>query len=117
MRCHGDRHPAMLLAKRRANIFGCGDGRAYPTRLRDGEAEHHDDYDCLDDMIAEGLVTVTMPQPPAGTLITGLVEAELMTRATYALTDVGRRIAAALREHKGAGHGWGTFDPEATVTL
>ena len=111
MRCHGERHPAMLLAKRRTNIFGNGDGRAYPTRLKDGELASHDDYDCLDDMIAAGLVTVTMPEPPAGVLVTGMVEAEMMTRATYALTDAGRRIAAALREHKAARRGWGTFDP------
>jgi len=112
MRCHAGRHPAMLHAKRRGNLFGNGDGSAYPTRLKDGELPDHDDYDCIDDMIAAGLVTVTMPPAPEGVLVTGLVESELMTRATYALTDEGRRLCAALRAHKAAGRNWATFDPQ-----
>lgn len=108
MRCHASRHPAMFQAKRR--LLGTGDGSAYPTRLKDGTLTDHDDYDCIDDIIAAGLVTVTMPEPyPPNVLITGLVEAEMMTRATYALTEAGQRIAAALRQHKAMGLGWGTF--------
>jgi hypothetical protein len=112
MRCHAGRHPAMLHAKRRARLFGVGDGSQYPTKLRDGELADHDDYDCLDDMIVAGLVTATMPPAPAGTLVTGLVEAELMTRATYALTPLGQAIAGQLRAHKGNGGNWRTFTPE-----
>lgn len=112
MRCHAGRHPFMLRAKRRSNLLGGGDGSAYPTRLRDSETlPHHDDYDCIDDMIAAGLVTVTMPPPPAGVLVTGVVEAELMTRATYALTEQGLRISAELRAHKARGGSWATFTP------
>jgi hypothetical protein len=118
MRCHMRRHPAMHAAKRRAIAFGPADGSQYPTKLRDGELPDHDDYDCVDDMIAAGLVTVTMPPAPAGTLVTGLVEAESMTRAAYALTPgLGQPIAAQLRAHKGIGGKFSTFTPEVpTVT-
>lgn len=110
MRCHSH-HPAMLSAKRAVSAAsGCGD--AYPSLLRDGEtAAHHDDYDCIDDMIAVGLIEVTMPEPPAATLITGLVEQEMMTRAVYRLTERGQAVAAQLRQHKGAGGKWSTFVP------
>lgn len=111
MRCHRGRHPIMYAAKRR--FITSGDGSAYPTRLWGGrEATDHDDYDCIDDMIAAGLVTVTMPPAPAGTLVTGLVEAELMTRATYALTEYGLGIAGQLRAHKGRGGNFRDFRPQ-----
>lgn len=111
MRCHSH-HPAMLAAKRRGQMFGTGAGDRYPTRLKGGvEREHHDDYDCIDDMIAEGLVAVTMPPAPEGVLVTGLVEQELMARATYRLTERGQRIAAQLRAHKGNGGRWADFTP------
>lgn len=114
MRCHGDRHPFMLVAKRRSGLLGGGDGRAYPTRLRNGEtAERHDDYDCIDDMIAAGLVGVVMPPAPDATLVTGLVESELMTRATYYLTEAGQAVAGELRAFKGAGGTWRRFVPPA----
>lgn len=109
MRCHAGRHPAMLHAKRRGLLFGTGDGSQYPTKLRDGELPDHDDYDCIDDMIAAGLVTVTMPPAPEMTLVTGVVEAELMTRASYALTKLGQRVSADLRAHKGNGGSWASF--------
>lgn len=111
MRCHAGRHPLMHAAKRRGRLFGSGDGSQYPTRLRDGELPNHDDYDCIDDMIAAGLVIATMPKAPDRTLVTGFVEAELMTRATYALTDLGLRVTAALRAHKAGGGSWQSFQP------
>jgi hypothetical protein len=63
MRCHAGRHPVMLHAKRRVSA-GSADGSRYPTRIKasatpgaDGrygvtEVPDHDDYDCLDDLIA-----------------------------------------------------------------
>jgi hypothetical protein len=113
MRCHAGRHPAMLAAKRRVHGTSA-DGSAYPTRLRAGRTlPDHDDYDCLDDMIAAGFVTATMPPAPAGTLITGLVEAELMTRATYALTEAGQRVVGELRVHKGNGGNYAGFEVQS----
>lgn len=115
MRCHSNRHPLMVSAKKRA--FGSIDGSAYPTRLSGGrELVSHDDYDCIDDMITAGLVTVTMPPAPAGAFVTGLVEAELMTRATYHLTEAGQRVTGQLRAHKGAGNNYATFRPDLETT-
>lgn len=108
MRCHPARHPGMYAAKRRC--FGAsGDGSRYPTRLRDGEAADHDDYDCIDDMIAEGLVTVTMPPVPSDVLVTGLVESTLAARATYSLTATGVAMASRLRQHRASGQPYRTF--------
>ena len=32
------------------------DGSKYPTRLKDGEIDRHDDWSCLEDMVAAGLI-------------------------------------------------------------
>jgi hypothetical protein len=65
MRCNGLRHPIMLLSKARSIAFGTTqvDAREYPTWLAGGvEQADHDDYDCLDDLLAAGWLTVTMPR-------------------------------------------------------
>jgi hypothetical protein len=78
MRCDRTRHPVFYSAKRRVTAFGTdADGARFPTRLKteqpgaDGtwgtvELAGHDDYDCLADLISEGLVEVAMPVPDAG---------------------------------------------------
>jgi hypothetical protein len=75
MRCDRGRHPVFYLAKKRVIAMGTdADGARYPTRLKtpcpreDGawgtvELPGHDDYDCLADMIREGLLEAVMPQP------------------------------------------------------
>ena len=114
MRCDPDRHPIMYGAKRRGLMFGSD--QKYPTRLRGGvDLADHDDYDCLDDFIAFGLVEVDMPTVPGSVLVTGLVEAELMTRATYRLTELGQRVAAELRAHKGGGGNFAGFVPATPI--
>jgi hypothetical protein len=111
MRCDADRHPVMYGAKPTRLL---GSATKYPTRLKGGvELADHDDYDCLDDAIALGLLVADMPAAPAGTLVTGLVEAELMTRATYRLTERGSRVVAELRAHKADGGKFATFTPSA----
>jgi hypothetical protein len=137
MRCDRQRHPMFYSAKRRPILFGTdADGAKYPTRLKtetraaDGrwgmvELTGHDDYDCLDDAIREGLVEVIMPRPrephgdifldarerpvrgPDGELIsddlvTGLSEMWLMTAASFALTSQGQAVASELRAHLAA---------------
>ena len=131
MRCHRKRHPVFYAAKRRCHAFGTdADGSKYATRLKteqpdaDGrwsvaELLGHDDYNCLDDAIREGLIEVTMPRPapgdcfldahdrgvrvPGGELIrppvTGFTEMWLMSAASFALTDRGQVIAGQLRAH------------------
>lgn len=137
MRCDRQRHPAFYSAKRRTTALGSdADGARYPTRLKteapgpDGcwgaaKLAGHDDYDCLNDAIIEGLIEVTMPRlrEPAGDvfldawdrpvrvpggeaispmLVTGLVEMWLMTAASFSLTQPGQVIAGELRSHLAA---------------
>jgi hypothetical protein len=147
MRTHANRHPMLLAAKRVGRMFGGGD--AYPTRLKRAlplgqvtgdpqpvELPHHDDYDCLDDAIAAGLLTVHMPKVAesgryAGRLldangkvipareefdpgfITGMEEQRLMAYAVFRLTPYGARVAAALREAIGAKVPASSFVPPA----
>lgn len=139
MRTHANRHPMLMGAKSRVGRLGSsGDGSAYPTRLKRAlplgqvtgdpqpvELPHHDDYDCLDDAIAAGLLTVHMPKvaesgryegrlvdangkPIPASLgidpgfITGMTEQMLMAYAVFRLTPYGSVVAAALREAIGA---------------
>lgn len=93
MRCDPNLHPAQENMANRASCRSDG-RRSYPTRLVDGEeVEGHDDWSCLDDAVAEGLLLAVG---------TGLQPA-------YVLTDTGRRVAAKLRAHKQNGGGFGTF--------
>jgi hypothetical protein len=132
MRCHAGRHPIMRLAKG-AGYPMSADGSQYPTLLADGEQPDHDDYDCLDDLIAASLLEVHMPglvpyndveafvdaygnpiRDLEGYLInpdyvTGLTELWLCTHATFSLTERGRQVAADLRRHKAEGGRFGTF--------
>jgi hypothetical protein len=79
------RHPQF------AHVRNGGD---YNTRLQEGkELTGHDDWDCIEDMIREGLVTWEG---------TGL-------NPVFRLTDRGIRIAHALRAHKLHGGNFGSF--------
>lgn len=149
MRCDRQRHLVFYAAKRRVitGFPGLADGAKYPTRLKtetpggDGrwgvvELAAHDDYDCLDDAIREGLIEVIMPrlrephgdifldargQPvrvPDGELIsaglvTGLTEMWLMTAASFTLTGKGQAIARELRAHLAATRDSHQFMPSA----
>lgn len=127
------------------------DGSRYPTRVKESatpdtdgrygavEVPDHDDYDCLDDLIAAGLLQPVMPTAHAGKgggwfldarrrvvttrggdvvrpeFVTGLDEWWLATRAAWTLTDVGRQVAAGLRAHQAAGGNFHTFTPASAV--
>lgn len=143
MRCDNDRHPIMYGAKantlaREAMIGAPSAARTkYPTFLRDKQEQpDHDDYDCLDDMLAAGWLTVTMPQAEPGGhwfedarghqvlaggrggeiidpgFVTGMDELWLCTRAKWGLTDLGSEVTAALRKHKADGGTYATFRHE-----
>jgi hypothetical protein len=93
MRCHGDRHPLLVVPDQ--------DGRSYPTILKGGAVlTHHDDWDCLDDLEREGL----------------LVNIGSGLHRCYELTADGRTVAAALRAHKAAGGAYATFSPSGVRT-
>jgi hypothetical protein len=148
MRCDRHRHPMFYLAKRRTMAFGTdNDGARYATRLKsetpgpDGrwgivEMFGHDDWNCLDDAVTEGLIEVTMPaarlphndifqdawgrsvqHAGKGELIspgfvTGLDEAWLMTAAQFSLTERGQVIAGQLRAHMAGTRQSHQFVPE-----
>lgn len=86
MRCDPALHPAHAHEGSRM-------GAPSPTRLNDGELPDHDDWSCLDDAEAAGMLTSSG---------TGMFP-------VYALTEEGRRVADALREHKRQGGNFGNF--------
>lgn len=69
-------------------------GAKYPTQLRDGVREHHDDWDCLDDAVSAGL----------------LAHVGTGANPVYEMTDAGALAANALRAHKRGGGSFSTFD-------
>lgn len=93
MRCDPDRHPGLVGPR----IAMMSYRKKYPTRLKDGKQRRdHDDWDCVDDMEAAGLIEIH------GTGIHPVVK----------LTREGEKMAAKLRAHKGSGGHFVTFDPE-----
>jgi len=88
MRTDVDRHP-MLLGDSQKRFGVCGD-KKYPTCLKGGvDLEDHDDWDCIADLIAAGLI------------VDHITDVDL----TYRLTEKGWQIASQLRQHKANG-GW-----------
>jgi hypothetical protein len=77
------------------------DSTKYPTRLKSREVKGHDDWDCLDDAVAEGLLE---------DIGTGVNRA-------YKFTTEGKRIVAALRQHKHEGKCFADFTVEKESTL
>lgn len=72
---------------------GTGEAK-YPTRLRDGSnLWGHDDWICLDDAVAAGL----------------LMAVGTSTHPRYAFTDEGQKVAVALRAHRNRGRAVSTF--------
>lgn len=144
LRCNTRRHPVFMAAKtfRLTDM----DASRFPTRLKDSaepgpdgrygttNLTDHDDYDCLGDLVAAGLLVPVMPaasqhgavffdayghvvkdkagDPIRPDFVTGLAEAWLATRAQWTLTDLGRQVAGQLRAHKAAGGAWHHFTPQ-----
>lgn len=78
------------------------DGSEYPTRLKDGEQDRHDDWSCLEDMVAAGLLIASFRgsgKPFGG------------TQGRIQLTEAGLDITAQLRNHKANGGTYATFTP------
>lgn len=86
MRCHYGLHPQF------AHSGGCASD--HPTRLAGGlTADNHDDWSCVEDFIAEGLVVWK------GTGI----------HPIFSLTDLGLSVCGKLRKHKAKGGSFGNF--------
>lgn len=87
MRCIDHRHP--FFAHRG------GDASRYPTRLKfDRLRENHDDWDCIDDLEAAGLLE------NKGTGV----------NPVFKLTVYGEEVAGRLRVHKGRGGSFSDFE-------
>ena len=95
MRCHPRLHRRLA---HEGSMFG---GMPAPTRLREGTTvEPHDDWSCVEDMIAEGLLT------------TEDEDAALCGESPrFVLTRKGSEVAGALRSHKAGGGSFATFAP------
>jgi len=94
LRCDTDRHP--FYAGRYARHVGTAGLKKYPTRLKGGEErEDHDDWDCIEDMVHAGVVlwvgTGAFP--------------------VFELTEYGRQLGAALRQHYSHDRNPNTFEP------
>jgi hypothetical protein len=100
MRCNFERHP-LLVGFRQSLVSNTGTiwKTEYSTRLRGNTRENpvraagHDDWDCLDDLEAAGLVDVI-------SLVNGLVF----------LTEKGQEVANRLVRHKAQGGKFATFE-------
>lgn len=91
VRCDPDVHPGLT---NRGNAMS--PSMRYPTRLRGGvQVTQHDDWSCAEDMEKAGLLKWE------GTGI----------HPVFVLTDLGKRVAAQLRQHKMNGGKFADFNP------
>lgn len=89
MRCDPNIHPDLVSRLIAPNLT------RYPTRLANNELqEDHDDWSCLEDMVAEGLLTMEY--------LTG-------NRVKVALLPRGAKVALKLRQHKANEQSYSTF--------
>ncbi len=96
MRTDPDRHPG-LIGPSMSRLMVSGTEK-HPTRLKGGETvDDHDDWDCVDDMEAAGLLEW---------LGTGI-------HPVFKLTKLGIKLCNRLRNHKVAGGSYSNFDHEA----
>ncbi len=79
--------------------MGMTNGGKYPTRLQDSiELEKHDDWSCLEDMVASELVIAKFREnPKMQGEIFGHMEAKVK------LTELGTQVSGMLRAHKASG--------------
>ena len=90
MRTNEKRHPHLVGVGMMAGSIGVS---KYPTILKDGEVKGHDDWDCVDDIIEDGLLE---------DVGTGL-------NRSYKFTKLGKEVMAKLRQFKMDGGNYGDF--------
>lgn len=77
---------------------------SHGTRLKDGrQVPGHDDWSCVQDMAEVGLFDCLSESVKPGVVIN--------------LSELGRRVVNALREHKAGGGNFATFDGAALLEL
>lgn len=77
-------------------------GKSSPTRLKNGEMEQHDDWSCVEDMVAGGLIVMywkPISDEPFGCNV-----------ARVLFTDKGLTVVQSLRRHKMAGGTFSNFE-------
>lgn len=112
MRCNARRHRLLASTGLRTSQITRDRGwrDSWGSILKNGEQPYpkHDDWDCVEDLIACGWMEVAEWEPH----VPAHPDSQFGSRKIrLALTEEGRRIAAALREHKMDGGGFGTFVP------
>jgi hypothetical protein len=80
-------------------------GGEYPTRLREGTQSNHDDWSCVEDMEALGLLNEV-------TYKTTSSQAFGNAKAVIQFTPKGSALAGQLRAHKARGGTFATFVPD-----
>mgnify|MGYP001563230289 CR=1 FL=1 len=78
------------------------DGASYPTILKLGKLERHDDWSCLEDAVAAGLLNVFYAR--TNDKMFGCCEAKVE------MTTAGWEIARKLAEHKASGKNFSDFE-------
>lgn len=106
MRCHPRLHRGFVAA----NVGGPVDGGQFATRLKNGEIAKHDDWSCLEDCVAAGLIRAFWRVKRHGAAIGG-------DEARIELTELGLKVAAELRAHKANGGNFHTFTPSHVAAL
>ena len=104
MRCHPRLHRELVGIGFGSEIQ---DGSAYPTRLKEGVVEKHDDWSCLEDMVAAGLIRAYFWQE-TDEIFGG-------SRARVEFTEWGLIVAGQLRTHKASNGTFATFEPVVLV--
>lgn len=98
-------NPQMRCNPRLHRTFAhSADGSQYPTRLKDGELPNHDDWSCLEDAVAFGLLKAEWQTYPESPIFGG-------SKARVELTPLGSLVTAELRRHKAAGGSFADFMP------
>lgn len=101
MRCNWRRHRKLVGPRQ---LQSGADGAAHPTRLAAGVlCRKHDDWDCLNDMVAAGFVEIVDEEDRRPAQAFGGM------RVTVRMTEAGMRAASDLRAHKASGGSFGTF--------
>lgn len=105
MRTSLKRHPLFIA---RGGLGAPTDGGNYPTCYKGGEILEHDDWDCLDDMVQAGLLSVkpadaALWEVPVGSRGPIKHHGNIPTKAikvTVKLTELGQQVAGELRAYK-----------------
>lgn len=101
MRCNPRLHRELA----NVGLGGVIDGGKYPTRLKGGKLKRlHDDWSCLEDMVADGLIIAAFRVTDSGEVFGN-------SEALVKFTPLGEKIASKLRSFKAGGGNYQDFDP------